>query len=365
MQEMEKRESMTEELRAQLMGVKLTKKEKLIAEFILDNFAEACFITSTEIARRLQVSDSSVIRFTRTLGYTGFMDFQRSIRKTYTERINSVSDNITIPSERLKLSIGKLDQSDIMESYFSNVLQNLKSCVNQNDSLSFERAAAIDLAGRNVFEAVRMSVTPKIIETPWISAVAIDGIEVKVIAKVTVRANLARLVGGAGEETIIARVGEGIVTTVGSSQSHKSVLENPDLISRTVLAKGLDSGTAFEILSIDIADVDIGRNIGAHLQIQQAEADKQIAQAKAEERRATAIAMEQEMKAEVERMKAKVVEAEAQVPMAMADALRSGNLGVMDYYKFQNVQADTKMKTNFADTDLTGVLHKEPPKDQK
>ena len=210
-----------------------------------------------------------------------------------------------------------------------------------------------------------MSVTPKIIETPWISAVAIDGIEVKVIAKVTVRANLGRLVGGAGEETIIARVGEGIVTTVGSSRSHKSVLENPDLISRTVLAKGLDSGTAFEILSIDIADVDIGRNIGAHLQIQQAEADKQIAQAKAEERRATAIAMEQEMKAEVERMKAKVVEAEAQVPMAMADALRSGNLGVMDYYKFQNVQADTKMKTNFADTDLTGVLHKEPPKDQK
>ena len=246
-----------------------------------------------------------------------------------------------------------------------NVVDALIAAHRANLDLSFERAAAIDLAGRNVFEAVRMSVTPKIIETPWISAVAIDGIEVKVIAKVTVRANLARLVGGAGEETIIARVGEGIVTTVGSSQSHKSVLENPDLISRTVLAKGLDSGTAFEILSIDIADVDIGRNIGAHLQIQQAEADKQIAQAKAEERRATAIAMEQEMKAEVERMKAKVVEAEAQVPMAMADALRSGNLGVMDYYKFQNVQADTKMKTNFADTDLTGVLHKEPPKDQK
>ena len=175
------------------------------------------------------------------------------------------------------------------------------------------------------------------------------------IAKVTVRANLSRLVGGAGEETIIARVGEGIVTTVGSSQSHKSVLENPDLISRTVLSKGLDNGTAFEILSIDIADVDIGRNIGAHLQIQQAEADKQIAQAKAEERRAT----EQEMRAEVEHMKAKVVEAEAEVPRAMAEALRSGNLGVMDYYRMQNVQADTAMKNNVGNTDLSKVFHKE------
>ena len=265
----------------------------------------------------------------------------------------------------MNVNANQLESHLLSGGRVDNVVDALIAAHRANLDLSFERAAAIDLAGRNVFEAVRMSVTPKIIETPWISAVAIDGIEVKVIAKVTVRANLARLVGGAGEETIIARVGEGIVTTVGSSQSHKSVLENPDLISRTVLAKGLDSGTAFEILSIDIADVDIGRNIGAHLQIQQAEADKQIAQAKAEERRATAIAMEQEMKAEVERMKAKVVEAEAQVPMAMADALRSGNLGVMDYYKFQNVQADTKMKTNFADTDLTGVLHKEPPKDQK
>lgn len=269
----------------------------------------------------------------------------------------------------MNVNANQLESHLLSGGRVDNVVDALIAAHRANLDLSFERAAAIDLAGRNVFEAVRMSVTPKIIETPWISAVAIDGIEVKVIAKViakvTVRANLGRLVGGAGEETIIARVGEGIVTTVGSSQSHKSVLENPDLISRTVLAKGLDSGTAFEILSIDIADVDIGRNIGAHLQIQQAEADKQIAQAKAEERRATAIAMEQEMKAEVERMKAKVVEAEAQVPMAMADALRSGNLGVMDYYKFQNVQADTKMKTNFADTDLTGVLHKEPPKDQK
>ena len=228
-----------------------------------------------------------------------------------------------------------------------------------NLDLSFERAAAIDLAGRDVFEAVRMSVTPKIIETPWISAVAIDGIEVKVIAKVTVRANLGRLVGGAGEETIIARVGEGIVTTVGSSQHHSSVLENPDSISRTVLGKGLDNGTAFEILSIDIADVDIGRNIGANLQIQQAEADKQIAQAKAEERRAAAVAKAEEMKAEVERMKAKVIEAEAQVPMALAEALRSGNLGVMDYYKLQNVQADTTMRDNIGKTDLTKILNKE------
>ena len=242
-----------------------------------------------------------------------------------------------------------------------NVVDALIAAHRANLDLSFERAAAIDLAGRNVFEAVKMSVTPKIIETPpaggtpWISAVAIDGIEVKVIAKVTVRANLSRLVGGAGEETIIARVGEGIVTTVGSSQSHKSVLENPDLISRTVLS----NGTAFEILSIDIADVDIGRNIGAHLQIQQAEADKQIAQAKAEERRATAIAKEQEMRAEVEHMKAKVVEAEAEVPRAMAEALRSGNLGVMDYYRMQNVQADTAMKNNVGNTDLSKVFHKE------
>ena len=237
-----------------------------------------------------------------------------------------------------------------------NVVDALIAAHRANLDLTFERAAAIDLAGRNVFEAVRMSVTPKIIETPWIAAVAIDGIEVKVIAKVTVRTNLGRLVGGAGEETIIARVGEGIVTTVGSSQSHKSVLENPDSISRTVLSKGLDNGTAFEILSIDIADVDIGRNIGAHLQIQQAEADKQIAQAKAEERRATAIAREQEMKAEVEQMKAKVVEAEAQIPLAMSEALRNGNLGVMDYYKLQNVQADTTMKSNIGTTNFNGLI---------
>jgi uncharacterized protein YqfA (UPF0365 family) len=225
-----------------------------------------------------------------------------------------------------------------------NVVDALIAAHRANLDLTFERAAAIDLAGRNVFEAVRMSVTPKIIETPWISAVAKDGIEVKVIARVTVRANIARLVGGAGEETIIARIGEGIVTTVGSSVTHKMVLENPDSISQCVLGKGLDLGTAFEILSIDIADIDIGRNIGAHLQIEQAEADKQIAQAKAEERRALAIATEQEMKAHVQEMRAKVVEAESLVPTAIAQALKDGNLGVMDYYNMQNRKSDISLK---------------------
>lgn len=244
----------------------------------------------------------------------------------------------------MNVNANQLESHLLSGGRVDNVVDALIAAHRANLDLTFERAAAIDLAGRDVFEAVRMSVNPKIIETPWISAVAIDGIEVKVIAKVTVRANLSRLVGGAGENTIVARVGEGIVTTVGSSKSHKAVLENPDSISQTVLSKGLDSGTAFEILSIDIADIDIGRNIGAHLQIEQAEADKQIAQAKAEERRAIAIAMEQEMKAEVQKMKAKVVEAEAGVPMAIADALRSGNLGVLDYYKMQNVLADTGMK---------------------
>ena len=256
----------------------------------------------------------------------------------------------------MNVNANQLESHLLSGGRVDNVVDALIAAHRANLDLSFERAAAIDLAGRNVFEAVRMSVTPKIIETPWISAMAINGIEVKVVAKVTVRTNLARLVGGAGEETIIARIGEGIVTTVGSSESHKSVLENPDLISRTVLSKGLDNGTAFEILSIDIADVDIGRNIGAHLQIQQAEADKQIAQAKAEERRATAIAKEQEMKAEVEYMKSKVVEAEAQVPMALAEALRQGNLGVMDYYHMQNIQSDTSMKNNIGATDFTKVL---------
>lgn len=258
----------------------------------------------------------------------------------------------------MNVNVNQLESHLLSGGHVDNVVDALIAAHRANLDLSFERAAAIDLAGRNVFEAVKMSVTPKIIETPWISAVAIDGIEVKVIAKVTVRTNLARLVGGAGEETIIARVGEGIVTTVGSSASHKSVLENPDSISHTVLSKGLDNGTAFEILSIDIADVDIGRNIGANLQIQQAEADKQIAQAKAEERRAIAIAMEQEMKAEVEKMKAKVVEAEAEVPLALAYALKSGNLGFMDYYNIKNIQADTSMKENIGRTDLKDILKK-------
>ncbi|HDD0102003.1 TPA: flotillin-like protein FloA [Staphylococcus aureus] len=210
--------------------------------------------------------------------------------------------------------------------------------------LPFERAAAIDLAGRDVLEAVQMSVNPKVIETPFIAGVAMNGIEVKAKARITVRANIARLVGGAGEETIIARVGEGIVSTIGSSKHHTEVLENPDKISKTVLSKGLDSGTAFEILSIDIADVDISKNIGADLQTEQALADKNIAQAKAEERRAMAVATEQEMKARVQEMHAKVVEAESEVPLAMAEALRSGNISVKDYYNLKNIEADTGMR---------------------
>ncbi|NLC76768.1 MAG: flotillin-like protein FloA [Clostridia bacterium] len=244
----------------------------------------------------------------------------------------------------LEVSSDKLEAHYLAGGNVDRVVDALIAAARANIPLSFERAAAIDLAGRNVLEAVQMSVNPKVIETPTVSAVAKDGIEVKVMARVTVRANIDRLVGGAGEETIIARVGEGIVTTVGSSETHKQVLENPDAISKTVLDKGLDAGTAFEILSIDIADVDVGRNIGAQLQTDQAEADKRIAQAKAEERRAMAVAREQEMKAAVQEMRAKVVEAEAQVPLAMADALREGKLGVMDYYNLQNILADTQMR---------------------
>ncbi len=217
--------------------------------------------------------------------------------------------------------------------------------------LSFERAAAIDLAGRDLVDAIRTSVSPRVIATPLIAAVAKDGIQVKATARVTVRTNINRLVGGAGEETIIARVGEGIVTTIGSAASHKEVLENPDRISQVVLAKGLDSGTAFEILSIDIADVDVGSNIGAFLQIDQAEADKKIAQAKAEERRVMAIAREQEMRAQVEEMKAKVVEAESQLPLAIAEALKKGNIGVLDYYNMKNVMADTEMRYSISGMD--------------
>ncbi|SHK79569.1 flotillin-like protein FloA [Desulforamulus aeronauticus] len=244
----------------------------------------------------------------------------------------------------LNITVDQLEAHYLAGGNVDRVVDALIAAERANIPLIFERAAAIDLAGRNVLEAVQMSVNPKVIETPVISAVAKDGIELKAVARVTVRANIDRLVGGAGEETVIARVGEGVVTSVGSAESHKMVLENPDSISKTVLSKGLDAGTAFEILSIDIADVDIGRNIGAQLQTDQAEADKNIAQAKAEERRAMAVAQEQEMKARVQEMRAKVVEAEAEVPRAMAEAFRSGRLGVMDYYNMQNVLADTKMR---------------------
>lgn len=242
------------------------------------------------------------------------------------------------------LNTNQLESHFLAGGNVDRVVNALIAAHRANIELSFERAAAIDLAGRNVLEAVQMSVNPKVIETPFIAGVAMDGIEVKAKARITVRANIDRLVGGAGEETIIARVGEGVVSTIGSQRDHKLVLENPDMISRTVLTKGLDSGTAFEILSIDIADIDIGKNIGAVLQTDQAEADKKIAQAKAEERRAMAIAREQEMKSSVEEMRAKVVAAEAEVPLAMADALRNGKLGVMDYVNYLNVQADTEMR---------------------
>ncbi len=271
-----------------------------------------------------------------------FTLFGMRLRRVKPERI--VRPLIKSRKAGLNISINQLESHYLSGGKVDNVVDALIAAHRANLELSFERAAAIDLAGRDVFEAVRMSVTPKIIETPWISAVAINGIEVRVIARVTVRANLQRLVGGAGEETIIARVGEGIVTTVGSSESHKDVLENPDRISQTVLSKGLDSGTAFEILSIDIADIDIGRNIGAQLLTEQAEADKNIAQAKAEERRAAAFAHEQEMKAHVQEMRAKVVEAEAQIPLAIAKALNDGKIGVMDYYNLENKKADTKMR---------------------
>lgn len=248
----------------------------------------------------------------------------------------------------LNVKVSQLEAHYLAGGNVDRVVNALIAAERANIPLLFERAAAIDLAGRNVLEAVQMSVNPKVIETPIVAAVAKDGIEVRAKARVTVRANIDRLVGGAGEETIIARVGEGIVTTVGSSETHKAVLENPDRISQTVLSKGLDAGTAFEILSIDIADVDVGRNIGAQLQTDQAEADKRIAQAKAEERRAMAVAKEQEMKAAVQEMRAKVVEAEAEVPKAMAQAFINGNLGVMDYYNMQNIQSDTKMREGIA-----------------
>ena len=268
------------------------------------------------------------------------------LRKVPPARI--IKPQINATKAGLALKIPELEAHYLAGGNVDKVVMALISADKANIELSFQRGTAIDLAGRDVLEAVRVSVNPKVIETPKVAAVAKDGIQLVALARVTVRANIDRLVGGAGEETILARVGEGIVSTIGSAVNHKAVLENPDTISKTVLGKGLDSGTAFEILSIDIADVDVGRNIGAQLQTDQAEADKRIAQAKAEERRAMAVAREQEMKAAVQEMRAKVVEAEAQIPLAMADAFRKGNIGVMDYYQLRNIQADTKMRESIA-----------------
>lgn len=262
-----------------------------------------------------------------------------------------VRSQITATKAGIPLDIGKLEAHYLAGGNVINVVNALISANKASLDLTFERATAIDLAGRDVLEAVKMSVLPKVVETPLVAAVAKDGIQLKAIARITLRANIERLVGGAGEQTILARVGEGIVSTIGSSETHKEVLENPDRISKSVLAKGLDSGTAFEILSIDIADVDVGENIGAKLQTDQAEADLKIARAKAEERRAAAVAQEQEMVAEVARMRARVVEAEAEIPKAMAEAFRSGNLGIFDYYNMKNIQADTDMRSTIAGQD--------------
>ena len=261
-----------------------------------------------------------------------------------------VRSKITATKAGINIDIPSLEAHYMAGGNVPKVINALISAHKANIDLDFNRAAAIDLAGRDVLEAVKLSVNPKVIETPPVAAVAKNGIQVTAVARVTIRANLERLVGGAGEATILARVGEGIVTTIGSSNSHKEVLESPDNISKTVLAKGLDSGTAYEILSIDIADVDIGQNIGAKLQSDQAEAELKVARAKAEERRAAAIAFEQEMKARVQEMRAKVVESEAQIPMAIAEAFRSGKLGVLDYYNMQNVQADTGMRKAIAES---------------
>jgi uncharacterized protein YqfA (UPF0365 family) len=257
-----------------------------------------------------------------------------------------------------------LQRNDLEAHYLAGghverVVHSLVSASKANIELTFKMATAIDLAGRDVFEAVQMSVNPKVINTPPVTAVAKDGIQLIAKARVTVRANIKQLVGGAGEDTVLARVGEGIVSSIGSADSHKAVLENPDNISRVVLEKGLDAGTAFEILSIDIADIDIGKNIGAVLQMDQANADKNIAQAKAEERRAMAVALEQEMKALAQEARAKVIEAEVQIPLAMAQAFKEGNLGIMDYYKFKNIQADTHMRESFSKPE-----GKDPKKDK-
>lgn len=269
-------------------------------------------------------------------------------------RWRGVSPNVIVMSmvtgtkAGLQLRANELEAHYLAKGNVPKVVQALISADKANIQLDFKMAAAIDLAGRDVLEAVQMSVNPKVINTPPVTAVAKDGIQLIAKARVTVRANIKQLVGGAGEETVLARIGEGIVSSIGSSASHKEVLENPDKISKLVLNKGLDTGTAFEILSIDIADIDVGKNIGAVLQMDQAEADKNIAQARAEERRAMAVAQEQENKAKAQDARAKVIEAEAEVPLAMAEAFRSGRLGIMDYYRMQNIQADTKMREEIA-----------------
>lgn len=259
-----------------------------------------------------------------------------------------VNSLITATKAGLRVSTQELETHYLAGGHVPSVIKALISADKANISLDFKQATAIDLAGRDVFEAVQISVNPKVITTPRVAAVAADGIQLIAVARVTVRANIQQLVGGAGEDTILARVGEGIVTSIGSAATHKAVLENPDNISKLVLKRGLDAGTAFEILSIDIADVDVGKNIGADLQTDQAAADLKVAEAKAEERRAMAVAAEQEMKAKAQEARAKVIEAEAEVPKAMADAFREGNLGIMDYYKMQNIQADTDMRDSIS-----------------
>ena len=278
-----------------------------------------------------------------------------SLIQLFLMRIRKVPANVIVQAliEAHKAGLSEVTRDDLEAHYLAGgkvekVVHALVSAAKANIDLEFKMATAIDLAGRDVFQAVQMSVNPKVIDTPPVTAVAKDGIQLIAKARVTVRANIRQLVGGAGEDTILARVGEGIVSSIGSSESQKQVLENPDSISKLVLKKGLDSGTAFEILSIDIADIDIGKNIGATLQIDQAQADKNIAQAKAEERRAMAIALEQEMKAKAQEARAKVIEAEAEVPLAMAEAFRSGNLGIMDYYRMKNMEADTSMRESIA-----------------
>lgn len=268
-----------------------------------------------------------------------------------------VNAMVTATKAGLSITRNELEAHYLAGGRVNAVVKALVSADKANIPLTFKEATAIDLAGRDIMDAVNTSVLPKVFESPPVTAVAKDGIQLIAKAKVTVRTNLSQLVGGATEETILARVGEGIVTSIGSAEKHTVVLENPDSISKTVLAKGLDSGTAFEILSIDIADVDIGKNIGAELQVDQANADKNIAQARAEERRAMAVAYEQEMKAKAQEARAKVIEAEAQVPIAMAEAFRNGNLGIMDYYKFQNIQADTKMRDSLADDQSVGDIN--------